>query len=394
MDEETIYLDYNASTPCDPRVVEAMLPALRGNFANPTSTTHRAGQRASAALEEARSRVASALGARAASEITLSSGATEANNLALKGAAEALIGRGRHIITQITEHPSVLGPLGHLEERGWRLSLLGVDGGGRILLDELEAAIRPDTVILSLMLANNETGTLQPVREAAELAQARGVVVHCDGAQGPGKIPVSAAELGVDMLTISAHKAYGPKGVGALYLRRTTPPLRPVPLLHGGGQEGGLRSGTPDLPSVAGMAEALEIAARELESESQRIASLRDHLERAILDRLDGCSVNGAVDHRLPGTSNISFDGVDGNALLASLPGLAVSSGAACSSSSPEPSAVLRAMGVPRRLAAASLRFSLGRFTTKEEAELAADLVVDAVTHLRSRSRSRSRSRQ
>jgi cysteine desulfurase len=387
MPPEMIYLDYNASTPCDPRVVSAMLPQLQGNFANPTSRSHRPGQQASSVLEDARARVARALGARAATEVTLTSGATEANNLALKGAADALAARGRHIITQVTEHPSVLEPLQYLAKQGWQLTVLGVDREGRVPLDEIADAIRPDTVLLSLMLANNETGTLQPLRPAVELARERGVVVHCDAAQGPGKVPVIAAELGVDMLTVSAHKAYGPKGAGALYLRRTAPPLRLAPILHGGGQEGGLRSGTPNLPAMTGMAEAFEISANELHADATRIRSLRDLLERSILDQLAACTVNGAVGHRLPGTSNISFDGVNGNALLASLPDLAVSSGAACSSGSPDPSPVLQAMGVARELAGASVRFSLGRFTTDEEVERAIDRVVAEVTRLRSHSR-------
>jgi cysteine desulfurase len=384
MQSDPIYLDYNASTPCDPRVVEAMLPYLHGSFANPASRSHGPGRDAFAALEEARSAIARALGARFSTEITLTSGATEANNLALKGVAESLKSRGRHIVTQVTEHPSVLEPLRRLERQGWRLTVLGVDRGGRIRIDELAEAIGSDTTLLSLMLANNETGTVQPIREAAELARGRGAVVHCDAAQGPGKMEIDADVLGVDLLTVSAHKAYGPKGAGALYLRRATPPLRLEPRLHGGGQEDGLRSGTPNLAAAAGMAAAFEIAAAEWHAESDRLGALRDRLERSILDRLDGCGVSGAIEHRLPGTSNISFAGVEGNALLASLPDLAVSSGAACSSASPEPSVVLRAMGVPRDLAAASIRFSLGRFSTESEVERAADRVIEEVTRLRS----------
>ncbi len=340
-----IYLDYNASTPCDPRVVDAMLPFFGEIFANPASRSHRPGQRAFAALEEARARTAAALGARSATEITFTSGATEGNNLVLVGVARALELRGRHLLTQATEHAAVLEPLRALERQGWELTLLGVDREGRLRLDELAAALRPDTALVSLMLANNETGTIQPVAEAAALAHQQGAVLHCDAAQGPGKIPVDAAALAVDFLTVSAHKVYGPKGVGALYRARRTPAFRLPALLCGGGQEEGLRSGTPNLPGAVGLAAALEIAAGDVAAEMERLGGLRDRLERRILEGIDGCSVNGARDHRLPGTTNISFAGVDGNALLASLPDLAVSSGSACTSAAPEPSAVLRAMG-------------------------------------------------
>ncbi len=385
-----IYLDFNASTPCDPRVVEAMLPFFGEVFANPASRSHRAGQRAFTALEEARAKTATALGARSSTEITFTSGATEGNNLVIAGVTRALEPRGRHVVTQATEHAAVLEPLRALERQGWELTVLGVDGEGRVDLDELESALRTDTVLVSLMLANNETGTLQPVAEAAALAHEHGALLHCDAAQGPGKVLVEAAALGVDFLTVSAHKVYGPKGVGAVYRARRTPDLRLPALLLGGGQEEGLRSGTPNVPGAVALAAALEIAAEDLGSEMERLAGLRDRLQTRILGALEGCTVNGALQHRLPGTTNISFARVDGNALLASLPDLAVSSGSACTSAKPEPSAVLRAMGVDRRLAAASLRFSLGRPTTADDVDRAADRVISEVTRLRSMGQSRS----
>ncbi len=383
MKQDVIYLDYNASTPCDPRVAEAMQPFFGAVFANPSSRNHRPGRDAFTALEESRSTVASCLGARSATEIVFTSGATEANNLALIGAARALTERGRHLVTQATEHPSVLEVLHALERDGWTLTKVGVDRQGRVRLDELESALSDDTVLVSLMLANNETGTLQPVREAADLAHGRGALIHCDAAQAVAKIAFNAAELGVDLLSISGHKLYAPKGIGALYLRRTSPPFKLPPHLHGGGHEGGLRSGTPNLPGAVALARALEIADAELETEGPRITALRDRLEAAIVATANNCSVNGSIEHRLPGTSNISFAGIDGNALLASLPDLAVSSGSACTSSHPEASPVLLAMGVKRELAKTSLRLSLGRFSTEDEIDRAASRISEEVQRLR-----------
>jgi cysteine desulfurase len=383
MSADVIYLDYNASTPCDPRVVEAMQPYFERVWANPSSRSHELGREAFTALEAARNSVASSLGARSATEIFFTSGATEANNLALVGAARALVGRGRHLVTQSTEHPSVLAVLRALRGEGWELSEIGVDREGRINLKSLESAIREDTVLLSLMLANNETGTLQPVREAAELAHARGALIHCDAAQGLGKVPVDVAELGVDLLSLSGHKVYAPKGIGALFLRRSSPPLKLEPLFHGGGHEGGLRSGTPNLPGAIGLASALEIGRTDLGEEQPRIANLRDRLENTVIDAVDASTVNGSIDQRLPGTSNISFAGVEGNALLASLPDLAVSTGSACTSSHPEASPVLLAMGIRPELAKTSLRISLGRFTTAAEVDRAADRIIEEVMRLR-----------
>ncbi len=378
-----IYLDYNASTPCDPRVVEAMQPFFGGVYANPSSRGHRPGREAFTALEGARSAIAASLGARSSTEIVFTSGATEANNLAIFGAVRSDATRGRHLVTQATEHPSVLEVFRALRDDGWDITELGVDHHGRVRIDEIESSLRDDTVLISLMFANNETGTVQPVREVAELAHDRGILIHCDAAQGIGKVELDVAELDVDLLSLSGHKVYAPKGIGALYLRRSSPPLKLPPLVHGGGHEGGLRSGTPNLPGAVALAHALEIAGAEIADEGPRIAALRDRLERTIVDAIDQCEVNGSPEHRLPGTSNISFAGIDGNALLASLPDLAVSSGSACTSSHPEASPVLLAMGVRPDLAKASLRLSLGRFSAEHEIDRAAARIVEEVLRLR-----------
>jgi cysteine desulfurase len=386
-----VYLDHNASTPCDPRVVEEMVPLLTETYANPASKNHRMGQLAFSLFEEARRRLARAIGCRRSSQITFTSGATEANNLVLKGLPETIKERGRHLITQATEHPSVLEPLGHLQRRGWELSILDVDAHGLVRLDDLADALRPDTVLVSLMLANNESGAIQPVREAADIIDGHQALLHCDAVQGPGKLPIDVAQLGADLVTFSAHKAYGPKGIGVLYTGVTQPAIRLQPLLHGGGQELGSRSGTPNVPGAVGMARAMEIACAEQEADSERASRLRRFLEERILDSLPDCRINGPEHDRLPGTSNISFADVDGNALLASIPEIAVSSGSACSTSHPGPSTVLLAMGVPRRLAASSIRFSLGRWTTEDEVAYAADRVIEEVQRLRSMPGGRNR---
>lgn len=380
---DVIYLDCNATTPCDPRVVEAMLPYMTATFANPTTSNHRPGRDAATALERARASVDALLGGGAASEVVFTAGATEANNLALLGAAEALEDRGRHLVSQRTEHASVIEPLMALKRRGWEITLVGVDSDGRVDLDELERALRDDTALVSLMLANNETGTVQPVARASRLIGSRGAMIHCDAAQAIGKIPVDVADLGVDLLTLSAHKFYGPKGVGALWVRRRRPPVTLATVIFGGGQEGGLRSGTPNVPGAVGMARAMELAVEGLESQTRRMAALRDRMERRILDAVEGSFRNGDTDNRLPNTSNLSFESVEINALLASLPDLALNTGSACTSAHPEPSPVLLAMGVPEELAGSSLRLSLGRFTTEEEVDRAAARIVEEVSRLR-----------
>jgi len=277
----------------------------------------------------------------------------------------------------------VLAPLRALERHGWRVTLVGVDGRGRVDLDELESALDDDTAVVSVMLANNETGTVQPVAEVVSLARSRGALVHCDAAQAVGKIEVDGAALGVDLLTLSAHKFYGPKGVGALWIRRRRPPVALGPLVHGGGQESGLRSGTPNLPGAVGMARALELAAADRAPEAARTARLRDRLEQRLLAAVEGARRNGDPDHRLPNTSNLSLAGVEVNALLASLPDVAINTGSACASAHPEPSPVLRAMGVPDDLAGSSVRLSVGRFTTEADVDRAAHRIVEEVARLR-----------
>jgi cysteine desulfurase len=380
---DVIYLDSNATTPCDPRVVEAMLPFMTEIFANATSRNHRPGREAATALERARGTVDQLLGGHAASEVVFTAGASEANNLALFGVAAAADQRRRRIVSQTTEHASVLAPLGALERQGWRVTLVGVDSRGRVDLDELESALDDDTAVVSVMLANNETGTVQGIAEVASLAHARGALVHCDAAQAVGKIAVDAVALDVDLLTVSAHKFYGPKGIGALWIRRRRPPVVLRPLVHGGGQEGGLRSGTPNLPGVVGMARALELAVADLDREAARTAHLRDRLEQLLLDAIEDVRGNGDPLRRLPNTSNLSLVGVEVNALLASLPDVAINTGSACASAHPEPSPVLRAMGVSDELAGSSVRLSVGRFTTEAEVDRAADRIIEEVARLR-----------
>ncbi len=382
---DSIYLDHNASTPCDPRVVEAMLPFFTETYGNPTSRSHGPGRDAFIALEENRRLIAKAVGAARATEITITSGATESNNTIITGLALALKDQGRHIITQTTEHPSVLEPVTRLAKKGWSITFVPVDSDGIINLEAFEAAIQPDTTLITLMLANNETGTMQPIREATLIARRKNVLIHTDAAQAVGKVPLTIDELGVDALSLSAHKFYGPKGIGALYLKRGTP--APMPLLVGGGQEYGSRSGTVNLPGVVGMATALEIL--DIENETAKLTLLRDRLE-ARIHMVKGVTVNGSIKNRLPGTSNLSFEGVDGEALLASLSDLAVSTGSACASTRPEASHVLRAMGVESKLAGASLRLSIGRFTSEDEIDRASRRIVEEVTRLRRPSRKRT----
>ncbi|MCD4751375.1 MAG: cysteine desulfurase, partial [Thermoanaerobaculales bacterium] len=335
------------------------------------------------ALEKARKEVAASLGARSATEIVFTSGATEANNLALRGIAGTAALKGGHIVTQATEHPAVLEPMRRLEREGFELTIVGVDRWGRVDPKAVTAVLRDDTVLISLMLANNETGVVQPVSEVAAAARRRGIPTHCDAAQAMGKIPVEVEALGVDLLSISGHKVYGPKGVGALYVRRKTPPQRLEALIEGGGHEAGLRSGTANVPGAVGLACALKLASDDLVAEAERVGGLRDAFEQMLRDEGLKIVVNGEDAGRLPGTSNVAFPGVDGEALMASLPDLAVSTGSACASVHPQPSHVLRAMGLPDGLAAASLRVSFGRPSTMDHAEVAASRISEEVKRLR-----------
>jgi len=378
---EPIYLDHHATTPVDERVLEAMLPYLRDEFGNAASRTHPYGWRAEAAVEHARERLADLLGARDPSEIVFTSGATESNNLALLGLADA-DPRRRPIVTVATEHPSVLDPCRALARRGHALEILEVDGEGLVAPAAVAGALRDDTLVVSVMAANNEIGVIQPVREIAGLCRERGVAFHTDAAQAVGRIPLSVSADGIDLLSVSGHKLYGPKGVGLLVVRKQGKPrLRLEPRQYGGGHEGGLRSGTLAVASIVGLARALELCVAEREAEATRLGALRDRLRSELEAALPGRVVlNGSGTARLPGNLNVSFRGVDGDRLLADLRGIAVSSGSACSSALPEPSPVLLALGRSPELAKASLRFGLGRGTTPQHVTRAVASVVAAVS--------------
>jgi cysteine desulfurase len=366
-----VYLDHHATTPMDPRVLEAMLPWFAEKFGNAASRTHRFGWEAETAVERARKRVAALIGA-AARDIVFTSGATESDNLAIKG-----IGT-RHIVTMATEHKAVLDPVQRL---GIPATILAPRTDGRIDLDRLREAILPETGLVSVMYANNEIGTVQPVREIAAICREHGVPFHCDAAQAAGRIPIDVEADGIDLMSLSAHKMYGPKGVGALYVRRRQ--VRLAAQMDGGGHEAGMRSGTLNVPGIVGFGEACAIAAAEMAAESGRLRALRDRLLAALRAGTDGMHVNGSMNHRLAGNLNVSFSGIDAEALLMSLPDIALSTGSACSSATVEPSHVLRAIGVTPELAHASVRFGLGRFNTEEEIDYAAARVADAVRRLR-----------
>lgn len=378
----TIYLDYQSTTPCDPGVVDAMRPYWTEKFANAASRTHAPGWEAAEALDRARGAIAAAIGADAR-EVVLTSGATESNNLAILGLARAALRDGSkrpHLVTCRTEHRAVLDPAAALEAEGCEVTRLGVDSEGRVGAEALEAALRPETVVVSLMHANNEIGVVHDLAALAGVARAHGVAFHCDAAQSVGKLPVDVEALGVDLLSFTAHKLYGPKGIGALWVRRG---VRLVPLVHGGGHERGLRSGTVPVPLAVGFGAACEIALRGLDEEARRLAALRDALLDALCTALDGVHLNGAAAPRLPGNLNLSFDGVESDALLMALPELAMSSGSACTSAKPEPSHVLQALGVGPARAHGAVRIGLGRFTTAEEVERAAERIVAEVRRLR-----------
>jgi cysteine desulfurase len=384
MQRTPIYLDHHATTPADPRVVDAMLPWFAGDFGNAASHTHVYGWRAAAAVEQARETLAGAIGAGAAREIVFTSGATESNNLALIGFAEANRARGDHLITVATEHPSVLDPLRALARRGFRVTELPVAGDGILDPDAVRRALEPRTLLVSVMWANNEIGVLQPIEAIAGVCRERGIALHSDAAQAVGKVPLDVAAAGVDLLSFTAHKLYGPKGVGALYVRAGRPRLRLEPLLHGGGHEGGLRSGTLPVPLIVGFSRAIEIAAAEREAEAGRLSALRQRLLARLSSELPGVAVNGDLERRLPGNLNLRFEGVVADALLADLPDVALSTGSACASARPEePSHVLAALGLSDEAVRGSLRVGLGRSTTRAEIDTAADRIVAAVRALR-----------
>jgi cysteine desulfurase len=377
-----VYLDYNSTTPCDPRVVEAMLPYFTQRFGNAASRSHARGWEAEEAVEQAREQIAALIGAEP-KEIVFTSGATEADNLAIKGVFEAYAGKGKHIITVRTEHKAVLDSCHHIERLGGEVTWLGVDGEGLIDLRELEASIRPTTILIAVMFANNEIGVIQPIREISAIARRHGVLFFTDATQAVGKVPVDVNVDGIDLMALSAHKLYGPKGIGALYVRRRGPRVRLTAQMDGGGHERGMRSGTLNVPGIVGFGKACLLCGQEMEADRQRILPLRDRLEQALLT-VEGARVNGSREHRLPQVTNISFPGVDGDALLAGLgKNVALSSGSACTSASMEPSYVLKALGLEDRLAHASLRLGLGRFTTDEEVDYAIGEIGKTVGRLR-----------
>ncbi|MBV9851613.1 MAG: IscS subfamily cysteine desulfurase [Armatimonadetes bacterium] len=377
-----IYLDNNATTKPDPRVVEAMLPSLREAYGNAASRSHPFGWAAEEAVETARGRVAALIGADPR-EIVWTSGATESDNLALKGVAEAYADRGDHLVTAATEHKAVLDAARHLERQGKRVTILPVDKFGVVDLDALRDSLTERTVLVSVMLANNEVGTLAPLAEISRLCREHGILFHTDATQGVGKVPVDVEALGVDLMSFTAHKMYGPKGVGALYVRRRNPRVRLTAQMDGGGHERGMRSGTLNVPGIVGFGAAAELCRQEMARDAAHTCRLRDRLHEGIQSGLDGVALNGHPTERLPNTLNLRFEDVEADALLLGMPQVALSSGSACTSASVEPSHVLRALGLTDAQARSSLRFSLGRFTTEEEIDRVAERVVHEAARLR-----------
>ena len=376
-----IYLDNNATTPMDPRVLEAMLPYFNQKFGNAASRNHAFGWVAEEAVDYAREQVAKIIGANE-KEIIFTSGATEADNLAIKGVFEMYKDKGNHIITTTTEHKAVLDTCKHIEKLGARVTYLPVQSDGLINLQELEAAMTKETILVAIMYGNNEIGVIQPVKEIAAIAHKYGALFMTDATQAVGKIPVDVNADGIDLLAFTAHKMYGPKGVGALYVRRKGPRVKVTAQMDGGGHERGMRSGTLNVPGIVGFGKACEICMQEMESEGKRLSALRDKLQTSLLE-LEESYVNGNVAHRLPHVANISFKYVEGEGLMMAMKDLAVSSGSACTSASLEPSYVLKSLGLSDDLAHSSIRFGLGRFTTEEEVDYAVEVTKKSVTHLR-----------
>ncbi len=380
--KKAVYLDYNATTPCAPEVVEAMLPYFSEQFGNAASRTHAYGWMAEEAVEEGREQLAQLIGA-SPKEIVFTSGATEAVNLAIKGMYERTAGTGKHLITLKTEHKAVLDCCRRIEEAGGEVTYLEVNKNGLPDMEELEAAIKPTTALIAVMFANNETGVIQPVREIGAVAAKYGVPFFSDATQAVGKIPVNVEKQGIDLMAFSAHKMYGPKGVGALYVSSALTGRKPVSQIDGGGHQRGMRSGTLNVPGIVGFGKAAELSLVEMETEALRLKKLRDHLEQE-LSRLEGSTLNGHPEQRLPHVCNISFAQVEGEKLLLQLgKSLALSSGSACSSVTQQPSHVLKAMGVPDALAKSTLRLSLGRFTTEEEVRFAVEEITSTIQNLR-----------
>jgi cysteine desulfurase len=377
-----IYMDNHATTRMDPRVLDSMKPYFLEIFGNAASRNHSFGWEAEEAVEKSRKQIADLIGA-TAKEIVFTSGATESNNLAIKGTAQMYAERGNHIITQVTEHKAVLDTCKHLEKEGVRVTYLPVGKNGLIDLDQLQDAITDKTILISIMYANNEIGVVQPISEIGKIAKKKGVLVHTDAVQAVGKIPVNVISDGVDLLSLSGHKFYGPKGVGALYVRRRNPRVQLTSQMDGGGHERGMRSGTLNVPGIVGLGAAAEVARKEMAEESKRLEYLRDKLKDKILNNLDEVYINGTMEHHLPHSLNLSFAYVEGESLLMGINDIAVSSGSACTSATLEPSYVLKALGAGDDLAHSSIRFGLGRFNTEEEVDYVGDKVVDVVQKLR-----------
>lgn len=380
-----IYMDYNSTTPVDPRVLEAMLPYFTEAFGNASSRSHSFGWRAEDAVDSARAELCKLIGARSSKEIIFTSGATESDNLAIKGVAASYKGKGNHIITAKTEHKAVLDACKRLEREGYEVTYLGVDGNGQVSPEQVREAITEKTILVTLMLANNEIGTVHPIREIGAVTREAGVLFHCDAVQGIGKVEFNVEDFNVDLASITAHKMYGPKGVGALYVRRSKPRVRLHAEIDGGGHERGMRSGTLNVPGIVGFGEAAKICNEGWREEAEKLRALRDRLRAKLWGELDELYLNGADDPwRHPGNLNVSFAFVEGEAMMMAIKDVAVSSGSACTSASLEPSYVLRAIGVDEELAHTSIRFGVGRFTTEEEVDYVGQLVVDQVKRLRS----------
>lgn len=377
-----IYMDNHSTTPCDPRVVDAMIPYFTEKFGNSASRNHSFGWDAEEAVDKARKQIAKIINADS-KEIVFTSGATESDNLALKGVVEMYREKGDHIITSATEHRAIIDPAKSLENKGIKVSYLPVDKMGMVNPEDVRDAITDKTILISIMLANNEIGTINPIKEIGKIAKEKGVLFHCDATQGVGKIPVDVQEMGIDLMSFTAHKLYGPKGIGALYVRRRAPRVRLVPMIDGGGHERGMRSGTLQVPLVVGFGKAIELCEQEMPTETVRIKALRDQLENGIMGVMEEVYLNGHPTERLPGNLNVSFAYVEGEALLMGVKEIALSSGSACTSATLEPSYVLRALGVGSDLAHSSIRFGIGRFTTAEEVEYTIDRMIKAVNHLR-----------
>lgn len=380
MIKQPIYLDYSATTPVDPRVAEQMIPYLTEKFGNPASRSHEFGWDAEKAVEAAREQVAALVNADP-KEIIWTSGATESNNLAIKGAAHFYKGKGKHLVTVMTEHKAVIDTMRHLESEGYEVTYLMPESNGLVDMEKFKAALRPDTILASVMLVNNEIGVIQDIAALGEVCRASGVLFHVDAAQATGKVAIDLAKLKVDLMSFSAHKTYGPKGIGALYVQRK-PRVRLEAQMHGGGHERGLRSGTLATHQIVGMGEAFRIAREEMVTENERIRALRDRLYTG-LSQIEEAHVNGDMEQRVPHNLNISFNFVEGESLIMAIRELAVSSGSACTSASLEPSYVLRALGRSDELAHSSIRFTIGRFTTEEEIDFAIDLVKAKIGRLR-----------